>query len=96
MDLSPKLREPIRELLNTHYHLFEGKPIDLSKVVIDVELKIKSNAKPIQKRGKNFTPKELEFLNKEVDRLIKLNVISPSHSLYYNLPTVARKANKDY
>ena len=47
MDLSPELREPIGELLNTHYHLFEGKPIDLSKVVIDVELKIKSDAKPI-------------------------------------------------
>ena len=59
MDSSPKLREPIRELLNTHYHLFEGKPVDLSKVVTDVDLKIKSDAKPIQKRGKNFTPKEL-------------------------------------
>ena len=96
MDSSPKLREPIREMLNTHYHLFYGKPIDLSKVVTDVELKIKSNAKPIQKRGKNFTLKELEFLNKEVDRLLKLNVISPSHSLYDSLPTVARKTNGDY
>ena len=35
------------------------------------------------------------FLNKEVKRLLELDVISPSNSLYDSLPTVARKANGD-
>ena len=37
----------------------------------------------------------MEFLNNEIDRLLKMNVISKSHSLYDCLPSVAKKANGD-
>lgn len=93
--LDEGVKRKLVTLLAGHQKLFELKKVDLDKVDPGIEIIIKEGAKPVQKRGKSFTPREIEFLNQEIRRLLTLNVISPSNSLYDSLPTCAKKTNGD-
>ena len=43
--------------------LFKPKPVNLSKIMDDIEIPIKNDSRPIQRRGKKFSTEELKFLN---------------------------------
>ena len=79
-------------LLMKNLSAFKPKKVNLQRVA-DIHIEICSDAKPVQRKAKIFSPDDTAFLNAEAKRLLELGVIRRSHSLYSCNPSIALKAS---
>lgn len=91
-DLSVKQREKLMNVVDQHFKLNNN---ELGRTNL-VEHKIKTNSSPIKQRYYPVNPKVQEYIDKELDQMLKLGVIEPSKSAWSNPILLVKKKDKSY
>lgn len=63
------------------------------KIIMNIDT---GNAKPFKERQYNMSPYMLKIMNKELDEMLKLGVVEPSHSPWNSPVLLVKKATGEY
>ncbi|CAG8449115.1 6895_t:CDS:2, partial [Gigaspora rosea] len=92
--LRAKEQELMNEFLFTHQGLFAWSAKDLGRTNLVTHLIYTRKAAPVKQRAYRMSPKEKEFLEREVANMLDAGIISPSSSLWSSPVVLVKQREK--
>ena len=96
-EISAELERELRKLLERYKHIFDWNNDTIGYTnLLAHKIIIKENTHPISHRPYRMSPIEAEYLQKELEKYIKLGVITPSNSPWAAPIILVKKKNGEY